>query len=705
MLVVVHSWPTSDDDCGAVGGASDAPAPRSQVPPSGHRPEAATPPRTGCGPSTVAVMRSLTPRQWTGITLVIGALTALTVAVWPLFVFLRGLLPSELPVWRGLAVASLVVIVAGAANLIRPLRPISFRLWSLILTAWVVAIGAVAGMVVLIWLVLGTPGLDLPTALSPKALDAIGTRAFAVVAGLGGVALLVIHYRRQRTTEADAVRAEAANVRAELAAEREVAKLFTDTFDSASSKLGDEHAAVRLAGVHALARLADEAPQGREDLVQMVIDVLCAYLRMPYTPRPDTPSRRATLSPGLSGHAVDLDHLRGNETEALREKQQAAEDERQARIMEFESFQRVRHTIIRIIGVRLRKSTRWRGKDFDFTGVVFDGGDLTGACFTGGEVSFERAEFIGGGVFFDGAQFTGGNTSFYGARFAGRETSFVESCFAGGVIDFRKVEFTDGVVLFNGAVFSGGEVRFDEARFTGGEVAFLGAAFSGAEVSFCETSFLGGSAFFVSAQFSGGEVLFHDANFSSGMVCFNMARFTGGSISFYAARFSGGSVHFRTTRFVGGEIRFVCASFMEGHLSFEGSEFLGGSMSFSLLAFCGGSISFRESRFSGGKVSFHGGGFTGGYLHFNDARFNVGALNFEKVNFIGGQVDFGWGGFAGDLGDFAAARGTCPTGLREAREQAAPGVLLFPASWGHRSEQQGAEISITDSLTGGGQGR
>src|SRR5699024_10338699 len=129
--------------------------------------------------------------------------------------------------------------------------------------------------------------------LTPKDLDAIATRAFAIVAGLGGVALLVISYRRQRTTEDGE--------------EREVTKLFTETFDSAGDKLGSEHAAVRLAGVHALARLADDAPSGRDDLVQMVIDVLCAYLRMPYTPEPGPVPEGAGQDQRQEHHAQELE--------------------------------------------------------------------------------------------------------------------------------------------------------------------------------------------------------------------------------------------------------------------------------------------------------------------------------------------------------------------------------------------------------------
>jgi hypothetical protein len=43
------------------------------------------------------------------------------------------------------------------------------------------------------------------------------------------------------------------------------------------------------------------------------------------------------------------------------------------------------------------------GLSFDFTGVVFDGGDFTAAVFNGGRVSFYDAEFCGGMVDFSSA--------------------------------------------------------------------------------------------------------------------------------------------------------------------------------------------------------------------------------------------------------------------------------------------------------------
>ncbi len=408
------------------------------------------------------------------------ALWPLATAVWDLLGLTNG------QTWRVVAVGVCALLLAAGVVGVNWKRITPVRLVWLILATWTVAAGAVAAMTALAWLVLDTPQWKPPGELTPKDLDAIATRAFAIVAGLGGVALLVIAYRRQRTTEAGE--------------EREVSKLFTDTFDSASDKLGSEHAAVRLAGVHALARLADEAPEGREDLVQMIIDVLCAYLRMPYAPAPG----------GLSVNADDAQH----------------EDHR-ARTLEFASFREVRHTIIRIIGNRLREPTRWRDKDYDFTGVAFDGGDLSGAqftsgkvsfsgaTFTGAEVDFRRAKFIGGKkVSFKGAAFTGGDVYFNRVEFSGAEVDFSEATFSGATVDFGGVKFIGGKkVSFSGAAFTGGDVFLGGVDFSGGGVNFAGAAFTGGDVYLGRVKFAGGKKVsFKGAAFTGGKVNFQNAS-------------------------------------------------------------------------------------------------------------------------------------------------------------------------------------------------
>jgi hypothetical protein len=156
-------------------------------------------------------------------------------------------------------------------------------------------------------------------------------------------------------------------------------------FATAADKLGSEAPAVRLAGVYAMAGLADDWSENR----QTCVEVLCGYLRMPYEPDPG---------------------------------EEAPEPERLA----FRANREVRHTVIRLITAHLRDSATvsWRGLNFDFTGVVFDGGDFSNAKFSGGEVRFGGAEFSDGEVGFDDAEFSGGWVGFDNAEFSGSEVSF-----------------------------------------------------------------------------------------------------------------------------------------------------------------------------------------------------------------------------------------------------------------------------------------
>ncbi len=84
----------------------------------------------------------------------------------------------------------------------------------------------------------------------------------------------------------------------------------------------------------------------------MCVDVLCAYLRMPYQPEP------GPLPDGADGD------------------QKA---ERRRRVLEFAALREVRHTVIRTITTRLREDVpvSWQGCDFAFTGVRLDGGNFT----------------------------------------------------------------------------------------------------------------------------------------------------------------------------------------------------------------------------------------------------------------------------------------------------------------------------------------
>lgn len=156
-------------------------------------------------------------------------------------------------------------------------------------------------------------------------------------------------------------------------------RTLNERFATAADQLGSDKPAVRLAGVYAMAGLADDWEKNR----QICVDVLCAYLRMPYEPDPG---------------------------------QDAPEPQRLA----FQAIREVRHTVIRVITAHLKQNAAmsWQGLNLDFTGVVFDGGDFRRAQFSGGTALFPDAEFSSGRVLFSGAEFSSGLIVFSGARFS-----------------------------------------------------------------------------------------------------------------------------------------------------------------------------------------------------------------------------------------------------------------------------------------------
>ncbi|MEV6526975.1 hypothetical protein AB0M43_34105 [Longispora sp. NPDC051575] len=303
------------------------------------------------------------------------------------------------------------------------------------------------------WAIAGYPTLRRDPEVTAGTIFELLKLVFGVVAGVGGVVALVMAYRKQRV-------AEAADQRDALASGRDGIRLFNERFAGASEQLGSDKAAVRLSGVYAMAGLADDWPTGR----QTCIDVLCAYVRMPY----------AT--------ALDDDHPDGADDRVAWVKQQHwARGERQ-----------VRQTVIRVIGAHLREGApvSWDGHDFDFTEAVFDGGELHHLTLTGGRLTMRGARFVTG------------------------RTSFVGTLFAGADVDFT------------GAVFSGGKVVLDDAVFALGRIAFMTAEFVGGTVSFARAEFTGADVNFNAAKFGGRcSVGFHGAEFRSGVVHFERATF------------------------------------------------------------------------------------------------------------------------------------------------------------------------------------
>ncbi|MFC9863326.1 MULTISPECIES: pentapeptide repeat-containing protein [unclassified Streptomyces] len=330
----------------------------------------------------------------------------------------------------------------------RSLNERELRLWrvgrTLALTfaaAVLVAGGVFYGLVVL----LDFQEIDTTAKLDAKTLFDLVKLSFGVVAGAGALVALVVAYRRQRVDEAGA--------------HREATRLHTERFSQAVDKLGSDSPAVRLGGVHALAGLADDAPDN--NLRQTCIDVLCAYLQLPYTP-----------DPGNDPTHQDEHH-------------------------HYLALRKVRHTILRLISdhyQRPRETHRsWQGCDFDLDGVTIDCDmDFSGATFSDGLVSFGGATFSGGMVFFGGATFSGASVYFEDATFSGTMVRFDRATFSGGYTNFGGATFSGGTVFFGGAVFSGSTVDFNGAASSSETVYFDDltdrATFSGARVSFRNAS-------------------------------------------------------------------------------------------------------------------------------------------------------------------------------------------------------------------------
>lgn len=407
-------------------------------------------------------------------------------------------------------------------------------------------LGAAALYLLLAWL------LDLPQRPSgtqleqQKLLADVAKIALGLAAGVGAAVAVIIGYRRARVEE--------------TASHRDDQRLFSSRYQDAADLLGHDKAAVRLAGIYALSRLADDWTQQR----QQCLDVLCAHLRLPYDPQKCEPGEGE-----------------------------------------------VRLTLIRLITAHLRPeaTTSWCGHDLDFTGAVFDGGNFSRAVFSGGTVSFVGAKFVGGSVDFSSAEFSGATVQYKGAEFSGSTVDFLQAKFSGGDVSFGSAKFSGGKVNFAGAKFSGGTLTLSEATFSGSVVGFEFARFSGGTIHFSGIGHSGHLASLLGlrgSQFSGGIVRFDGARFSGAHVHYSGAKFSGATVRFVATEFSGGSVGFGDAEFSGGTVDFRSATFSGGTVDFRGATFSGGTAPFAGATFSGGTVDFAASVFSGTDIDLSG---------------------------------------------------------------------------------------------------
>jgi len=381
---------------------------------------------------------------------------------------------------------------------------------------------------------------------------------FSVIVGLGGAATLALLVHRQVLQARDQTHREQVAVDAKRDAdERRAQELFV----KAVEQLGHDRAAVRIGALHALDALGQEHAHRR----RAVMDVWCAYLRMP----PTTTGAGELVPFGTEHQTKDLRiHAPWVIATLL------PEDLRASVVADIATWPadelHVRDTAQRLIAGHLRDKSLEDGEedlktepDGPFWGAMDV--DLTGAHLHNLRFSSCRMNR----AVFERAQFTG-HTRFDRARFAA-DTDFEAATFNGGL-------------TFDGAGFAA-TARFWRARFTG--FSSFGARFDG-QASFSETTFVG-STWFQGATFA-GDVGFADARFSG------LARFDGGEFA--------GDASFSNVRF-------------EGRATWRGVK-LAGRTSFYETHFAGDAI-FEEGRFTG-KTSFFGVTFAG-LANFENARF------------------------------------------------------------------------------------
>ncbi|WP_433357906.1 pentapeptide repeat-containing protein [Micromonospora saelicesensis] len=299
---------------------------------------------------------------------------------------------------------------------------------------------------------------------------------------------------------------------------------ITSLYVAAAEQLGSDKAAVRLAGLYALARLGQDNPKLR----QTVVDVICAYLRMPYTPPVEVLRRNAMKSPHHV--AADADVPEPDEQPARRE-------ELQVRL----TAQRLLANHLRLAeGDEPEPATFWRGPagermrldlvgaalvDFDLSHSASEGSDLGEAQFHG-YANLLGAQFHGnadlGGAQFHGeadlgtAQFHG-EADLVGAQFHG-EADLGTAQFH-GYADLVGAQF-HGDADLGGAQFHGranlGRAQFHE-RADLARAQFHGYTYL-AGAQFYEYAYLAGAQFqgdadLVGAQFHGyanlGGAQFH----------------------------------------------------------------------------------------------------------------------------------------------------------------------------------------------------
>ncbi|MFI0446808.1 pentapeptide repeat-containing protein [Actinomadura sp. 6N118] len=282
---------------------------------------------------------------------------------------------------------------------------------------------------------------------------------------------------------------------------------FIELYKAATEQLGSDKALIRMTALYTLERLANDYPKYR----QTVVNIICAYLRMPFaeSPPPETVNaKELAMLPVIERAAVVV---------TVAEPAAVWQQERHVRL----AAQRILHTHL-----RASASTHWTDLSLDLIGATLIDFTLAGCALA--TANFREAAFSGAADFRE-ATFSG-PIIFREATFA-KSADFRRAAFSGAV-DFRRAAFS-GAVDFREAAFSG-YAGFFEATFSA-SADFGKATFSRA-VSFGKATFSGiadfrrtalsGTVSFGKATFS-GTADFREATFSK-VAQFTAASFEGG---------------------------------------------------------------------------------------------------------------------------------------------------------------------------------
>ena len=345
-------------------------------------------------------------------------------------------------------------------------------------------------------------------------LQGFGALLLLTGAGIGAAVTL-----RQVRVSQDGLHATREQMQHTLETTREQLNLteqgqVADRYTRAVEQLGHEKAPVRLGALYSLEHLAQDNPQYR----QTVVDVVCAYLRMPYIPParndPDATHMEQAITPAEDG--IRPAHPMPGQDPAQEELQ-------------------VRKTGQRLLADHLRRPPQTSGQEAQllppspqqafWPSINLDLSGATLIDFNCARVSVIQVQCAGatfhGDAWFAGATFQGDagfiEATFLGyARFGGETflgyAGFVRAIFRGaawfGAATFRGAAEFDAAT-FRGAAWFGEVTLQDPARFRAatfrGDARLRGATFRG-DARFSGATFRG------DARFSGAHVLLHFDN-------------------------------------------------------------------------------------------------------------------------------------------------------------------------------------------------